>query len=124
MPKDGEEREKELDTTVTEDELILHTFSPTRMSHSSPLHPHLSSMNPLRTLANDVGKKMPQSNGAKRGCAHVSGMKELFDEEGAILEGLCVEAPRCRMRRMVLSHMRRRRWRRRRRRRRWRRRRN
>ncbi|WOK92485.1 hypothetical protein Cni_G01176 [Canna indica] len=80
-PKDGEEQGKELEAAVTEDEVISHTFSPARMSHQSPLHPQLSPLNPQRTPANDVEKNMSQSNRAKRGCAHVFGMKSCLTKE-------------------------------------------
>ncbi|WOL07162.1 transporter arsB [Canna indica] len=86
-PKEGEEQGKDqLEAAVTEDEVISHTFSPARMSHPSPLHPQLSPLNPQRTPANDVEKNMPQSNGAKRGCAHVSGMKSCLTRKEVFLK--------------------------------------
>ncbi|WOL01375.1 hypothetical protein Cni_G10091 [Canna indica] len=89
LPKDDEEQGKELEvaTAVTEDEVILHTFSPVRMSHSSPLHPQLSPLNPQRTPTNDVEKNMSQSNEAKRGCAHVFGMKSCLTKKELFLKG-------------------------------------
>ncbi|WOK96429.1 hypothetical protein Cni_G05136 [Canna indica] len=57
------------------------------MSHPSLLHPQLSPLNPQRTPANDVEKNMPQSNGAKQGCAHVSGMKNCLTKKELFLKG-------------------------------------
>ncbi|WOL15783.1 transporter arsB [Canna indica] len=86
-PKDGKEQGKELEAAVTEEEVTSHTFSPVRMSHPSPLHPQLSPLNPQRTPANDVEKNMSQSNGMKRGCAPVFGMKSCLTKNELFLKG-------------------------------------
>ncbi|WOL01771.1 hypothetical protein Cni_G10488 [Canna indica] len=86
-PKDDEEQGKELEAPVTEDKVISHTFSPTRMSHSLSLHLQFVPLNLQRTPANDVEKNMPQSNGVNRGCAHISGMKSYLTKNELFLKG-------------------------------------
>ncbi|XP_042400658.1 silicon efflux transporter LSI2-like [Zingiber officinale] len=85
-PPEGDEPEKQSETTVTEIEVETHTFSPARMSHPSPLQ-HLQP-SPLRTpAANDVERNVPCPNaGTKRGCSDVSHIKMCLTKKELFLK--------------------------------------